>query len=348
MGLGQMEKADLNFSTLPFGYVKTDMNYRCVYKDGAWGKPELSESEIIPMHMASECLHYGQLIFEGLKVYERPDGKAQTFRMVENAKRLSRSAEKLLMPPVPIEMFEEAVHMVVNANRRFIPPHGAGASLYVRPFMMGTGVQVGVNPSSEYMFMVFVTPVGPYYKGGGLSTVHLIVEENIDRAAPLGIGNIKAAANYAAGLRATIPAKKKGFNEVLYLDAKEKKYIDESGSSNFFGITKDGRYVTPASDSILPSVTNMSIMQIAKDEGMIVEPRLVAVEEIYDFAEAGCVGTAAVISPVGSITFRDKVIKYGDGEHAGPICTKLFNKLYAMQNGDIPDPYGWTKLVPEE
>ncbi|MFA6451027.1 MAG: branched-chain amino acid aminotransferase [bacterium] len=341
-----MDKADLDFSQLPFGYVKTDRNYRCAHSGGKWGTPEVVESEFIQMHMASECLHYGQLIFEGLKVYERPDGKAQTFRMVENAKRMGRSAESLLMPPVPVDMFEEAVHKVVNANRRFIPPHGSGASLYVRPFMMGTGVQVGVNPSSEYMFMVFVTPVGPYYKGGGLSTVHLIVEENIDRAAPLGIGNIKAAANYAAGLRATIPAKKKGFNEVLYLDAKEKKFIDESGSSNFFGITKDGRYVTPASDSILPSITNMSIKQIARDEGMIVEERPVRVEEIFDFAEAGCVGTAAVISPVGSITFRDKVAKYG--EQAGPICTKLFNKLYSIQTGDVPDPYGWTKLVPEE
>jgi len=343
-----MEKADINFSQLPFGYVKTDKNYRCVYTGGKWGAPELSDSEFIQMHIASECLHYGQLIFEGLKVFERPDGQAQTFRMVENAKRMMRSAEQLLMPPVPVEMFEDAVNKVVNANRRFIPPHGSGASLYVRPYMMGTGVQVGVNPSNDYLFIVFVTPVGPYYKGGGLSTVKLIVEENIDRAAPLGIGSIKAAANYAAGLRATIPAKKKGYNEVLYLDAKEKKYIDESGSSNFFAITKDGHYVTPSSASILPSVTNMSIRQIAREEGIIVEERNIAVEEIFDFAEAGCVGTAAVISPVGSITYRDKVMKYGDGEHAGPICTKLFNKLYSLQTGDAPDPYGWTKIVPEK
>jgi len=343
-----MEKAALDFSNLPFGYVKTDMNCRSEFKDGKWGVPELTESEYIQMHMASECLHYGQLIFEGLKVFERPDGKAQTFRMVENAKRMIRSAEQLLMPPVPVEMFEEAVHKAVNANRRFIPPHGCGASLYVRPFVMGTGIQVGVNPSTDYLFIVFVTPVGPYYKGGGLSLVKLIVEENIDRAAPLGIGNIKAAANYAAGLRATIPAKKKGYNEVLYLDAKEKKYIDESGSSNFFGITKDGRYVTPASDSILPSVTNMSIRQLAKDEGMTVEERPVRVEEIFDFVEAGCVGTAAVISPVGSITYRDKVVTYGDGVNAGPICSKLYKKLSDIQNGIAPDPYGWTKIVPEQ
>ncbi len=342
-----MEKADLNFSELPFGYVKTDKNYRCVFNDGAWGKPELSESEEITLHIASECLHYGQLIFEGLKVYERPDGKAQTFRADENAKRMIRSAENLLMPPVAVDMFVEAVNMVVNANRRFIPPYGSGATMYVRPYMMGTSITVGVNPATEYLFAMFATPVGPYYKGSGLSCVKLVVEENIDRAAPLGIGNIKAAANYAAGLRATIPAKKKGFNEVLYLDAKHKKYLDESGSSNFFGITKDNKYVTPASESILPSITNMSIKQIARDEGMIVEERNIDVEEIFDFVEAGCVGTAAVISPVGSITYRDKVAKLGDGEHPGPVCQKLYSKLFGIQTGDLPDPYGWTSIVPE-
>jgi branched-chain amino acid aminotransferase len=342
-----MEKANLDFSQLPFGYVKTDRNYRCVFSGGTWGEPELSDSEHIMLHVAAQCLHYGQLIFEGLKVYERPDGRAQTFRMEENAKRMIRSAEQLLMPPVSVAMFEEAVHQVVNANRRFIPPYGAGATLYVRPYMMGTSATVGVNPATEYLFIIFVTPAGPYYKGSGLSCVKLVVEENIDRAAPLGIGNIKAAANYAAGLRATVPAKKRGFNEVLYLDAKEKKYLDESGSSNFFGITKDNRYVTPASDSILPSVTNMSIQQIARDEGMTVEERNIAVDEIFDFAEAGCVGTAAVISPVGSITYRDKVAKYGDGERPGPVSMKLYNKLFGIQTGDLPDPYGWTKIVPE-
>jgi len=341
-----MEKADLNFSQLPFGYVKTDKNYRCEFKDGKWGEPVLTDSDIIPLHIAAQCLHYGQLIFEGLKIFERPDGKAQSFRAIENAKRMIRSADMLMMEPVPEEMFMEAVRKTVNANRRFIPPHGCGASLYVRPFLIGSGIQMGVNPSKEYLFIMFVAPVGPYYKGSGLSMVNLIVEENIDRAAPLGIGNIKAAANYAAGLRATIPAKAKGFNEVLYLDAREKKYIDESGSSNFFGITKDGRYITPASSSILPSITNMSIKQLARDEGLKVEERKIHVDELRDLAEAGAVGTAAVISPIGSITYRDEVIKFGDTP--GPVSLKLYKKLSAIQNGLVEDPYGWTQIIPEE
>lgn len=341
-----MKKADLNFPELPFGYVKTDRNYRRVFSDGKWGGPELTESEYLNMHISSECLHYGQLVFEGLKVFERPDGQAQAFRVEENAKRMIRSAEKLLMAPVPVEMFRDAVWKTVNANRRFIPPHGSGASLYVRPFLIGTGIQLGVNPSTEYTFIVFVSPVGPYYKGTGLTTIHLIVEENVDRAATLGTGDIKCAGNYAAGLRATIPAKKKGYNEVLYLDAREKKFIDESGSSNFFGITKDNRYVTPKSTSILPSITNMSIKQIARDEGMTVEERPIPVEELREFVEAGAVGTAAVISPIGSITWRGEVIRYGDGGHAGPVSAKLRAKLFDIQNGNIPDPYGWTEIIP--
>jgi branched-chain amino acid aminotransferase len=343
-----MEKADLKYSELPFGYIKTDWNYRRVCIDGMWGEGELSDSEYMRMPVAAACLHYGQLIFEGLKAYERPDGRVQTFRLEENAKRMIRSAEKLLMEPVPLDMFKEAVWKVVNANRRFVPPYGKGASLYIRPFLMGTGIQLGVNPSTEYTFVVFVSPVGPYYKGGGLSTVNLMVEENIDRAAPYGTGDIKCAGNYAAGLRATIPAKKKGFNEVLYLDAKEKKYIDESGSSNFFGITKDKRYITPKSPSILPSVTNMSIKQIAKDDGFTVEERPIHVDELKTFVEAGAVGTAAVISPIGSITYRGEVIKYGDGKTAGEMCVGLYKKLSGIQNGDIPDPYGWTEIIPED
>ncbi|HOO56231.1 MAG TPA: branched-chain amino acid aminotransferase [bacterium] len=342
-----MEKADLNYSELSFGYLKTDRNYRCVFKDDAWGEPEMSESEYITMHISACCLHYGQLIFEGLKVYERPDGKAQAFRVEENAKRFIRSAEKLLMEPVTVQMFKDAVWMTVNANRRFVPPHGQGATMYVRPFEMGTGVQLGVNPSNEYTFMVFVSPVGPYYKGKGLSTVNLVVERDIERAAPHGTGNIKCAGNYAAGLSATIPAKKKGFSEVLYLDSVEKRFIDESGSSNFFGITKDGTYVTPASSSILPSITNMSIKQIARDKGIKVEERPVDVKELKDFAEAGAVGTAAVISPIGSITDNGEKIVFGDGQNPGPITTELYNTLTAIQNGLVEDPYGWTEIIPE-
>ncbi len=341
-----MEKADLNFSELPFSYQKTDFNIRYRFKDGQWDKGELTGSTDISLHIAAQCLHYGQLVFEGLKVFERPDGQAQTFRLEENAKRMAHSAEKLLMEPVPIELFKEAVHRVVDANRKYIPPYGSGASLYVRPYLIGSGIQLGVNPSSEYLFIVFVSPVGPYYKGSGLSCVHLLVEEEVDRAAPMGTGDIKAAGNYAAGLRASIGAKRKGFSECLYLDAKENKYIDESGTSNFIGITADNKYVTPKSPSILPSITNKSIIQIAKDDGITVERRPIAVDELESFVECGCVGTAAVISPVGSITWRDKKIVYGDGENAGPVTIKLYNKLSGIQSGKDEDPYGWTEIVP--
>lgn len=342
-----MEKADLSFSELPFGYIKTDTNIRYNFSGGKWDGGALTESTEINLHMAAQCLHYGQLVFEGLKVFERADGQAQTFRLEENARRMARSAEKLLMEPVPVEMFKEAVHRVVNANRKYIPPHGSGASLYVRPFLIGNGIQLGVNPSTDYLFIVFVSPVGPYYKGSGLSCVHLVVENEVDRAAPLGTGDIKAAGNYAAGLRASIGAKRKGFSECLYLDAKEKKYVDESGTSNFVGITADNKYVTPASPSILPSITNDSIMRIAEDEGMTIERRRIAVEELEDFTECGCVGTAAVISPVGSITLNGKKITYGDGENAGPVAKKLYGKLTAIQYGDADDPYGWTEIIPE-
>jgi branched-chain amino acid aminotransferase len=343
-----VKKADLKFSELPFSFVPTDFNIRYVFKNGEWSKGELTADTTLPMHVASTCLHYGQQVFEGLKVYERPDGRAQVFRIDENSKRMNRGAEKILMETVPEAMFIEAVFRVVNANRRFIPPHDAGgASMYVRPILLGTGVQLGVNPSSEYTFIVFVSPVGPYYKGG-LTPVHLIVEENVDRAAALGVGDIKVAGNYASGMRATIGAKKKGYSEVLYLDSREKKYIDESGSSNFFGITADNRYVTPASPSILPSITNMSVRDIAGDTGMIVEARNVAVDELETFIEAGCCGTAAVISPVGSVTFREKKFVYCKDDKAGPVCTKLYKELSGIQFGLVEDRHGWTRIVPED
>jgi branched-chain amino acid aminotransferase len=343
-----VKKADLKFSELPFSFVPTDYNIRYVFKDGVWDKGELTTDSALPMHVASTCLHYGQQVFEGLKVYERPDGRAQVFRIEENARRMKRGAEKILMEAPPEDMFIEAVFRVVNANRRFIPPHDAGgASMYVRPLLLGTGIQLGVSPSAEYTLIVFVSPVGPYYKGG-FSPVHLIVEENVDRAAALGVGDIKVAGNYAAGMRASIGAKKNGYSEVLYLDSREKKYIDESGTSNFFGVTGGNRYITPASPSILPSITNMSVRTIAEDMGMGVEARNVAVEELETFVEAGCCGTAAVISPVGSVTFREKKFVYCKDDTAGPTCIKLYKELSGIQFGDLEDRHGWTRIVPED
>jgi branched-chain amino acid aminotransferase len=338
-----MERAKLDFANLPFGYMKTDANIRYYFRDGAWSAGELTADEQITMHMASTCLHYGQEIFEGLKVFERPDGRIQIFRLGENAKRFQRSAKKLLMEPVPTELFREAIHKVVKANRRFVPPYGTGASLYVRPLLIGVSAEVGVKPSHDYLFIVFVTPVGPYYKAG-FTPVKLRVEEEIHRAAPGGVGDVKCGGNYAAGMRATIGAKADGFAEVLYLDSRENRYIDESGSSNFFAVMGN-TFVTPQSESILPSVTRISVVQIAKDMGMEVEQRPVSLDEISGFDEAGCLGTAAVITPVESITWRGKEFMFAKGGKAGPKVTELYKRLCAIQMGEGPDPYGWTEIV---
>jgi len=340
-----MNRAPLDFANLPFAYQKTDANIRYWLRNGKWSAGELTADEYLPLHMASTCLHYGQEIFEGLKVYERPDGRLQTFRMMENARRMQRSAKKLFMEAVPEEIFREAVHRVVQANRRFVPPYGSGASLYVRPLLLGVSAEVGVKPSHEYLFLVFVTPVGPYYKGG-LTPVRLIVEEQIDRAAPGGVGDAKCGGNYAAGMRATLPVKERGYAEVLYLDCREKKYLDESGSSNFYAIIGK-TYATPASPSILPSITNMSVRQIAKDMDLRVEERPVGVDELPTFTEAGYLGTAAVITPVESITYRGKDYVYAKDGKAGPLTTELYKRLTTIQWGEGPDPYGWTELVPE-
>lgn len=340
-----MERAPLDFANLPFAYQKTDANIRFWFRDGQWSAGELTADEFLHLHMASVCLHYGQEIFEGLKVFERADGRIQTFRMSENARRLQRSARKLLMEPVPEEIFRDAVRRVVLANRRFVPPYGSGASLYVRPYQIGVSPEVGVKPSRDYLFQVFVTPVGPYYKAG-FTPVRLLVEEEIDRAAPGGVGDIKCGGNYAAGMRATIGAKEKGYSEVLYLDCREKKYIDESGSSNFYAI-RGKSYLTPASPSILASITNMSVRQIAQDLGLTVEARPVSIDEIPSFEEAGCLGTAAVITPVEAITCRgEDHVLVRDGK-VGPVTTELYRTLTAIQLGDAPDPYGWTEIIPE-
>jgi branched-chain amino acid aminotransferase len=338
-----MQHADLDFANLPFGYLKTDANIRYWFRNGSWSAGELTADETINLHMAATCLHYGQEIFEGLKVFERPDGRIQVFRMGENAKRLQSSAKKLLMEPVPEEIFRDAVRRVVKANRRFVPPYGSGASLYVRPLEIGVSAEVGVKPSRDYLFMVFVTPVGPYYKAG-LTPVKLVVEEEIHRAAPGGVGDIKCGGNYAAGMRATIGAKTKGYSEVLYLDSRENKYLDESGSSNFFAIIGD-TFVTPKSESILPSVTRKSVVVIARDMGMKVEERPVSIDELPTFDEAGCLGTAAVITPVESITLRDKEHFYAKDGKVGPKVLALYKRLTSIQLGESPDPYGWTEII---
>lgn len=335
----------LDWKNLPFGYVKTDYNVRCRYSNGKWGGLEVSDSEYIDIHIAATALHYGQEAFEGLKAYMGKDGRVRLFRWQENAKRLILSAGGIIMAPFPEELFMEALYKVVELNKRFIPPYGSGASLYIRPLLYGSGAEVGVKPASEYTFLVFVTPVGPYFKGG-VKPVDMLICRDIDRAAPKGTGIFKVGGNYAASMRAIIAARDGGYANTIFLDAKEKKYIDECGPANFFGI-KDNTYVTPKSESILNSITNMSLLDIAGSIGMKTERRQVPVEELETFEETGACGTAAVISPIRKIVDpdRNKIYEYCRDGQPGPLTMKLYNKLVAIQNGDEPDTFGWVTVL---
>ena len=336
---------ELDWSNLSFGYIPTDYNVRCRYSNGKWGEIEVSSSEIINMHMAATALHYGQEIFEGLKAFRGKDGKVRIFRLEENAKRIQSSATGIKMAPVPEDIFRKMVIEAVRLNARFIPPYGSGASLYIRPLEIGMSAQIGVHPASEYLFMVMVTPVGPYFKEGFRPTNICIMRE-FDRVAPKGTGRWKVGGNYAASLEAGERAHELGYSAVLYLDPKEKKYVDECGPANCFAI-KDGVYITPASESILPSVTNKSLMTLAEDMGIKVEARHITVDELGEIDEAAACGTAAVASPIAEIHDLDNDTKYivsPDGE-PGPITTKLYNKLRAVQLGEEPDEHGWNTIV---
>ena len=336
---------DIDWSNLSFGYMPTDYNVRCYYRDGKWGEIEVCSEEYIYMHMAATCLHYGQEAFEGLKAYRCPDGKVRVFRMDENAARLQSTCRGIMMPEVPTEMFEEMVKKVVRLNQEYIPTYESGATLYIRPLLVGMSAQVGVHPAKEYLFMIFVTPVGPYFKGG-FSTNPYVIIRDYDRAAPLGTGIYKVGGNYAASLKANDIAHKKGYASEFYLDSKEKKYVDECGAANFFGI-KNNTYVTPKSSSILPSITNKSLMQIAEDLGMTVERRPIPEEELDTFEEAGACGTAAVISPISHLDDLDTGKVYNFGEKPGPWSTKLYETLRGIQYGTVEDKHGWTTVVIE-
>jgi len=335
----------LDWKNLPFGYMKTDYNIRCHYRNGKWGALEVSDSEYIDIHIAATGLHYGQEAFEGLKAYMGKDGKIRLFRWEENAKRFILSAGGINMEPFPFEMFREALFKVVELNKKYVPPYGSGATLYVRPLLYGSGAEVGVKPASEYTFIVFVTPVGPYFKGG-VKPVDMLICRDIDRAAPKGTGIFKVGGNYAASMRAIIAARDGGYANTIFLDAKEKKYIDECGPANFFGI-KDNTYVTPKSESILNSITNMSLIDIAKSIGMKTERRQVTVDELSTFEETGACGTAAVISPIRKIVDPDKnkIYEYCRNGEPGPQTMRLYNKLVSIQNGDEPDTFGWISVV---
>ena len=336
---------DIDWKNLSFSYMKTDYNVRCWYRNGKWGELEISSDEHVNIHMAATGLHYGQEAFEGLKAFQGKDGKVRLFRVEENAKRMYNSAEGIMMAKVPEQLFIDAVIKAVKLNMRFVPPYDSGAALYVRPLLFGSGPKIGVSPSDEYLFMVFVMPVGPYFKEGFKPT-NMMISRQFDRTAPLGTGKYKVGGNYAASLQAGDLAHSKGYSAVLYLDSKEKKYIDECGPANFFGI-KDNTYITPESDSILPSITNKSLIQLAKDMGLKTERRKVPLEELETFEEAGACGTAAVISPIGRIDDIDtgKSYTYSEDGNPGKVSEKLYNKLRAIQYGDAPDPYGWVTVV---
>lgn len=336
---------EIDWKNLSFGYQKTDYNVRIYYRNGQWGETEVCSEETIPLHMAATCLHYGQEAFEGLKAYRGKDGKIRLFRVEENAARLQSTCRGIMMPELPTDRFVDAVKKAVKLNERFIPPYESGATLYIRPLLIGTSAQVGVHPSTEYLFVIFVTPVGPYFKGGFSTNPYVIIRE-FDRSAPLGTGIYKVGGNYAASLRANQMAHDLGYSCEFYLDAKEKKYMDECGAANFFGI-KNNTYVTPKSTSILPSITNKSLMQLAEDLGLTVERRQIPEEELATFEEAGACGTAAVISPISKIDdleTKQSFVFSKDGK-PGPISTKLYNKLRGIQYGDEPDTHGWVTVL---
>ena len=340
-----MNSNEIDWSGLVFGYMPTDINVRCSFRDGKWGPIEETDSEYINIHMAATALHYGQEIFEGLKAFRGKDGKVRIFRLEDNAKRIIESAKGLMMEPVPVEIFTEMVLRAVKANERFIPPYGTGASLYIRPLELGMTPRVGVKPASEFTFIVFVSPVGPYFKEGFKPTKICVMRE-FDRVAPKGTGRWKVGGNYAASITAGEKAHAMGYSAVLYLDPREKKYLDECGPANFFAI-KNGTYITPASNSILPSITNKSMMQIARDMGLGVEERHITLDELEDVSEAAACGTAAVASPVSEVDDLDTGKKYiiaKDGK-PGPITTELYNRLRAIQYGEVEDIYGWNTIL---
>lgn len=339
-----MQKKDIKWSELGFSYIKTDKRYISYWKDGKWDDGQLVEDNKISISEGSTCLHYGQECFEGLKAYGTKDGGIQLFRPDENAKRMQKSCEKVMMPTVPVEKFIDACMQVVKANEAWVPPYGSGATFYLRPYVIGIGDNIGVKPAPEYIFGVFGMPVGPYFKGG-MNPVNFVTTDE-DRAAPHGTGKNKVGGNYAASLHSHHDAVAKGFADCIYLDPATHTKIDEVGAANFFGITKDNKFITPHSTSILPSITRISLMQVAKDYlGMEAIETDVYIDEIDQFAEAGACGTAAVITPIGGIEHKDKMHVFHSQTEVGPVTKKLYETLYGIQMGDVNPPEGWIYKV---
>jgi branched-chain amino acid aminotransferase, group II len=336
-----MNKSSIDWENLGFGYMETDKRYVSNYKNSAWDEGGLTEDATVTISECAGVLQYAQTIFEGMKAYTTEDGRIVTFRPDLNAARMADSAVRLEMPVFPESRFVEAVKQTVAANKIFVPPYGSGATLYVRPYMFGTNPVIGVKPADEYQFRIFTTPVGPYFKGG-VKPLTICVSD-FDRAAPHGTGHIKAGLNYAMSLYAIQTAHRDGFDENMYLDAATRTKVEETGGANFLFVTKDGKVVTPKSDSILPSITRRSLMHVAKEYlGLEVEEREVLFEEVKDFAECGLCGTAAVISPVGKVVDHGKEICFPSGmSDMGPVTRRLYETLTGIQMGRVKAPEGW-------
>ncbi len=340
-----MEKANIDWKNLGFGYYKTDKRFVSNFKDGKWDEGHLTADENIVLNESAGVLQYAQTCFEGMKAYTTVDGHVVVFRPDLNAQRMYETALRLEMPPYPVEKFVKAVEQVVKANLKYVPPYGSGATLYLRPFMFGSAPVMGVKPSTEYQFRIFASPVGPYFKGGA-KPITLKVSD-FDRAAPRGTGHVKAGLNYAMSLHAIVSAHKEGYDENLYPDAKTRTKVEETGGANFFFVTGDNKVITPKSDSILPSITRRSLMYVAKEYlGLETEEREIMLDELKDFSECGLCGTAAVISPVGKIVDHGKEICFPSGmEEMGPVSKKLYETLTGIQFGKIKAPDGWIRVI---
>ena len=336
--------ANIDWKSLGFGFTDVNCHIRYVWKDGKWGEGEFVKDPFITMHIGASCLHYGQECFEGIKAFRQKSGKIVIFRPDENGKRMYRTAERTCMPPIPVDTFVECCRAVVKRNSEYVPPYETGGSMYLRPLLIGTGPQIGVAPADEYTFIIMVMPVGSYYKGG-IKPVRAVIFDEWDRAAPHGMGDVKVGGNYAASLFAHEKAKRDGWPVELYLDAKTHRYVEEFSTSNFIGITKDGTYVTPDSNSILPSITNMSLKECAADLGWKVECRPVPYEEIREFAEVAACGTAVVITPVWEITRGDDVITISGKDTVGEHLQKLYDTVQGIQYGLLEDVHGWCHEV---
>ncbi|KGR73195.1 branched-chain amino acid aminotransferase [Streptococcus phocae subsp. salmonis] len=336
---------DIDWDNLGFDYHKLPFRYISHYKDGKWDAGHLTEDATLHMSESSPALHYGQQAFEGLKAYRTKDGSIQLFRPDRNAARLQATADRLLMPQVPTEQFVDAVKQVVKANQEFVPPYGTGATLYLRPLLIGVGDIIGVKPANEYIFTVFAMPVGSYFKGG-LAPTNFIVSEHYDRAAPYGTGAAKVGGNYAGSLLPGKAAKSEGFSDVIYLDPATHTKIEEVGAANFFGITANNEFITPLSPSILPSITKYSLLQLAEERlGLTAIEGDVPIDQLDKFVEAGACGTAAVISPIGGISYRGNLHVFYSETEVGPITRRLYDELVGIQFGDIPAPEGWIVKV---